>query len=152
VATLSPVDSVALQARLCPERLAAVDLASGARFSYAALDLAVARCATVLSERGCGVGDRVVAIAKNHVAQLILHLACARIGAIYTPLNVRLALPELVALVARARPRLTIGDERLRERPGEDLTLRELLSCLPSAAPALPEPIDPDRPSLMLFT
>jgi len=152
VATSSPVDSVALQARLGPDRLAAVELASGARFSYAALDLDVARCATLLRERGCGVGDRVVAIAKNHVAQLIMHLACARIGAIYTPLNWRLARPELATLVARARPRLTVGDERLAERPGEDITLRELLRELPRAAPALPEPIDPDRPSLMLFT
>jgi len=152
VATSSPVDSVALQARLCPERLAAVDLASGARFSYAALDLDVARCATLLCARGCGVGERVVAVAKNHVAQLILHLACARIGAIYTPLNVRLALPELAALIARARPRLTIGDERIAQRPGEDITLRELLLCLPACAPRAPAPIDPDRPSLMLFT
>ncbi|MEY4508859.1 MAG: hypothetical protein RLZZ450_981 [Pseudomonadota bacterium] len=148
----SPVDNVALHARLAPERLAAVDLASDLRWSYAALDRDVARCVTVLSLRGCKPGDRVVAIAKNHVLQLILHLACARLGAVYTPLNVRLSGHELSVLVERARPRITIGDERLERRVHEDLVLTELLAALPHAAPARPEPIDPDRPSLMLFT
>lgn len=148
----SPVDSVALQARLNPERLAAVDLASDLRWTYAALDLDVARCATVLRERGCVASDRVLAIAKNHVMQLILHLACARIGAVYTPLNVRLSGHELGALVERARPRLVIGDHRLERRVREDVMLAELLAALPHAAPLSPEPIDPFRPSLMLFT
>ena len=185
MATSSPADSVALHARLSPERLAAVDLASGTAWRYAALELDVARCATFLRERGCGVGDRVVAIAKNHVALLIVHLACARIGAIYTPLNVRLSPPEIAALLERARPRLTIGDERLASQsaidtglagprarfdtglarprarfdatlahpgPRFDFTLRELLQQLAQTAPAETEPVDPDRPSLMLFT
>ena len=152
MATSSPADSVALHARLSPERLAAVDLASGISWRYAALELDVARCATLLRERGCSVGDRVVAIAKNHVAQLIVHLACARIGAIYTPLNVRLSQHELLALVAIARPTLTLGDERLGQQSAVDMTLAQLLQQLPHAAPAVAAPVDPDRPSLMLFT
>jgi fatty-acyl-CoA synthase len=145
------IDHVALQARLGPERLAAVDLESGRRWTYAALDRDVARCAGWLCRLGCIPGDRVASLAKNHVALLILHLACARTGAIYTPLSHRLSRREVEGLVVASSPRLFIGDERLPDRRPEDLSIQQLLLTLEAEAPLGREPV-PDRPSLLLFT
>ena len=85
------VDDIGLQARLGPHRLAAADLTTGRRWSYADLDGDVARCAAVLVGRGIGTGDRVAVLARNCVELIVLHYACGRIGAIFVPLNWRLS-------------------------------------------------------------
>ncbi len=143
---------MSLQARLEPERLAAVDLASGRRWTYAALDLAVARCARVLVERGCEAGDRVASLARNRVTLMVLHLACARIGAIYAPLNWRLSPAEIAVLVEDAEPRLIVGDSELAKAGLEGLSLDELERAIEVAAPLWTPTFDRDQPSLLLYT
>lgn len=146
------IDHVGLQARLGPQRLSAVDLATGWRWTYAQLDAAIARCVRVLVERGVGLGDRVVSLARNRVELAILHLACARAGAIYTPLNWRLSAAEIVALVQDAEPRLVVGDHEL-ERVGLDgLSLDLLAGEIEAATPLELGSFDRDRPSLILYT
>jgi fatty-acyl-CoA synthase len=149
---MNAADYVALHAKLTPRRLAAVELDSQRSWSYAELDRDIARCASVLKARGCGRGERVVVLCKNHVLAIVLHHACARIGAIYTPLNFRLAPAEVEALIARAAPRLVIGDARLSELPAYQLELQDLARELAGAEPAPHSQIDPDAPSLLLFT
>ena len=70
----SPADFIALNARLRPGRLAACDLASGRRWTYAQLHLATGRFASALVARGVGPGERVAAIAGNSVDLVLLHL------------------------------------------------------------------------------
>ncbi|KQY92289.1 acyl-CoA synthetase [Caulobacter sp. Root1455] len=146
------IDHVGLQARLGPRRLAAVDLASGRRWTYAELDAALARCARVLVDRGVGLGDRVVSLARNRVVLAILHLACARVGAIYTPLNWRLSAAEILALVEDAEPRLVVGDHELARVGLDGLSLDGLAGEIEAAAPLDVGPFDRDRPSLILYT
>jgi fatty-acyl-CoA synthase len=146
------IDHVGLQARLQPQRLAAVDLASGWRWTYAELDAAVARCARVLVERRVGFGERVVSLARNRVELAILHLACARTGAIYVPLNWRLSPPEILALVEDAEPRLIVGDQELARVGLDGLSIDLLAGEIEVAAPLVTGPIDRDRPSLILYT
>jgi fatty-acyl-CoA synthase len=50
--------------------------------------------ASALAERGVRRGDRVAFLGQNHPAQIVLLLACARLGALLVPLNCRLAAPE----------------------------------------------------------
>ncbi len=146
------VDHLGLQARLQPGRLAAVDLASGRRWTYAALDIAVGRCARDLVERGCQVGDRVAALARNSVDLAVLHLACARLGLIYTPLNWRLSPAEIRDLIADAEPRLIFGDAELARVGVEGVPVAELAKAI-AYGPALETGlIDRDRPSLILYT
>lgn len=149
---MNPVDYVALHAKLTPRRLAAVELDDGRAFSYAELDRDIGRCAGLLLARGCGPRDRVVTLCRNHVLAIVLQHACARIGAIYTPLNVRLAKPELEALIILCEPRLVIGDERLWDLPAYQLSLSALAAELAAAQPVVTGPIDPDAPSILLFT
>ena len=47
-------------------------------------------------------GDRVGILSYNRVEYLTLLFACARIGAIYNPLNWRLAVPELMYIIENA--------------------------------------------------
>lgn len=148
---MASVDHIHEQAQRVPERLAAHDLASGRSWSYPQLDADVSRCARVLRERGCGEGDRVVAIALNHVALMILHWACARIGAIYAPFNTRLSGREWETLLAKTSPRLLVIDKRVACSLRADLSLEALLDAVDDATPSH-DAIDPQRPSLLLFT
>jgi fatty-acyl-CoA synthase len=148
----TPVDHVGVQARLQPDRLAAVDLARDLRWTYAAFDRAIGSAARVLLSQGCGVGDRVASLAKNRVELLLLHLACARIGAIYAPLNWRLSPPEVAALVADAEPRLLIGDGELERVGLEGLSLDAIAAAIDEEEPLAPTPIDRSLPSLILYT
>ena len=140
---LGPVDDIACQARIGPDRLALAELETGRRWSYAALDDAVARCATVLVRRfGPAQGERIAALARNRAILPILHAACARIGAIYVPLNWRLAEAECSVLIADAEPRAVLRDAELDA----------LEADMASADRLKPTPSDPDRPSLILYT
>ena len=146
-----PVDHIALHALLGPDRLAAVELASGRRWTYAALDRDVAACAAVLRARGIGSGDRVAALARNCVVLIVLHHACARIGAIYIPFNWRLAADELDWLVGDADPALLVHDDgALRDVPA--LAIADLATAIAAADPLPTAAIDPDAVSLILYT
>lgn len=149
---MTAVDHAAVQARLQPDRTAAVDLASGRRWTYAALDAAVARAATVLRRRGVGEGDRLAALARNRVLLAVLHLACARLGAMYVPLNWRLSPAEIAALIADAEPALIVGDAQLAAAGVAGVDLDALQAEIDAAEPETPARIDRERPSLILYT
>ncbi|UAL09278.1 AMP-binding protein [Caulobacter segnis] len=146
------VDHLGLQARLQPTRLAAVDLASGRRWTYAALDLAVGRCVRLLTDYGCRPGDRVASLARNSVDLAVLHLACARAGLIYVPLNWRLSPAEIRDLVEDAEPRLVFGDAELARAGVVGAPIAELAEALEQGQPLATNPIDRGRPSLILYT
>lgn len=146
------VDHVGLNARLTPGALAAHELASGRSWTYAELDRAVAQAVTALRELDVGVGDRVAVLAKNRVELIVLHLGCARLGAIFTPLNWRLSPAELAVLLADAEPKLLIGDGCLADAGLSGLSLDDFAARREAAAPALPSLIPPERVSLILYT
>ncbi len=62
------------------------------------------------SSWGVQAGDRVAWLGLNHELQLVMLVACARLGAIFLPLNFRLAVPELQQVVSDAHPRLLVHD------------------------------------------
>jgi fatty-acyl-CoA synthase len=136
-------DFVALHAVAQPAKLACVDLASGCSWTYAALHESIARCVTVLLGRGLAAGDRVAVLARNSAWQLILQQALMRIGAIFVPLNWRLAATEIEALVAECDPALFLDDAALTVLGGE---IDAAVPAFPAHAP------DADRPSIILFT
>jgi fatty-acyl-CoA synthase len=149
---MTPMDHVAVQARLQPDRVAAVDLAGARRWTYAELDAEVARAAGVLRRRGVGESDRLVVVAKNRVLLAILHLACARVGAMFAPLNWRLSAGEIAALAEDAAPALVVGDALLGALGLEGLDLDVLQAEIEAAEPEAPAPADRERPSLILYT
>jgi fatty-acyl-CoA synthase len=56
-------------------------------------------------------GDRVAILSLNHPDYLALLYACARLGAMLVPLNWRLAVPELLFILADADVRLLIAGD-----------------------------------------
>ena len=134
---ISP-DPVALHARLRPEALAAVDLATDRRWTYQELDRDIQRAVAVLAARGTGRGDRVAALARNSVHQVILQQALMRIGAIFVPLNWRLSLPELARLMLDCTPRLLVSDQETPELPPgcSAMTMQDFAAAVDAAGPA----------------
>ncbi len=145
------VDYIALQARLYPDHLAAINLVSDQRWSFAQLDRDVGACARVLRGLSLAEGARVAAVAKNHVLLLILHAACARLGLIFTPLNWRLSRDELAVILADADPALLVQDDA-EERGLPTMALSALGAAIVANEPLTTRPYDHDRPSLILFS
>ena len=61
-------------------------------------------------------GDRVAVFAPNTTDTFEVQFACGRIGAIFVPLNWRLATPELRAILADCAPTLLVYDLEFQER------------------------------------
>src|SRR3546814_9052076 len=101
-----------------PDRLALADAPSRAyltdgaacRLTYAELDRAVDRVAALIRARGAGPGDIVVYQLPNIVESVILFLACARAGAIASPLLVHFDGNEIDYVVGKHQPHLFIAE------------------------------------------
>ncbi|MCU0957562.1 MAG: acyl--CoA ligase, partial [Hydrogenophaga sp.] len=61
-------------------------------------------------QRGLCVGDRLAWLGLNHPLQLAALMACARLGAIFMPLNFRLASAELQQVLNDATPAWLVHD------------------------------------------
>lgn len=157
---LVSADPVGWQARCRPARLACVELATGERLTYAALDDRVARCAGVLTALlGTAAGERVAVLGRNSIAQIVLALACQRAGAVFVPLNWRLAGAELAQLVADCTPRLLIFEDEFHAAAQTAagsaqaaMTLVEFTARLPAAAPTEAVVMPADAPAILLYT
>jgi len=150
------VDAVSHHARHRPDALACVDLETSQRWTYEALDRDIERTAAWLSEQlGPASGARVASLARNSATLLILDLAAVRAGAIYTPLNWRLAVPELAALIEDAGPSLLVYDGEFELPPFAGLRVltadfaATVASC---TATITPERRSVDEPSTLLYT
>lgn len=113
---ISP-DPIRLHASLRPRARACIDLATDRHWCYRDLDEDIQRAVAVLLDQGIASGDRVAALARNSVHQVILQQALMRIGAIFVPLNWRLSPPELARLLQDCTPRLIYADQDLPELP-----------------------------------
>ena len=65
------------------------------RTSYIELHQKVNQACCWLQSLGIEKGDRVAVMLKNCPEFLELYLACSRLGALFVPINYRLAAPEL---------------------------------------------------------
>ncbi|MGZ8312511.1 MAG: AMP-binding protein [Allosphingosinicella sp.] len=148
-------DFVRLHARGRGAHPALIDAASGRALSYAGLDRRADAAVAVLRGRyGVARGDRVAALARNHVELVVVQLACARMGAIFVPLNWRLSETEIATAIEDCAPVLLTGDAQLDRLPAgpAQASLDEIGALLDATPPAPPEATDADAPSLMLYT
>src|SRR4030081_674176 len=83
----------ARRARRTPGRLAVVH--SRREWTYRELHDRVLRLAGVLREGGVCLGDRVAYLGPNHPTFLETLFATGVLGAVFVPLNTRLAAPEI---------------------------------------------------------
>jgi len=117
-----------------------------------------------MARRGVGVGDVVALVLPPGPEYLFAYLAAAKLGAITTGANDKLAPRERASILERAVPRLVIATPGFEPDPAAVTLDAEVLTAAPAAAvaevlveiqsddavPALPD--DPDRPVAIIFT
>ncbi|KWT63738.1 AMP-dependent synthetase [Streptomyces albus subsp. albus] len=106
----------ARRARRTPHRTALVH--DGAPVSYAGLYDHAARIARALREHGVRQGDRVGFLGPNRPAFLASLFAAGLMGAVFVPLNVRLAPPELAWQLADCGARILLRSGGCAEGAG----------------------------------
>ncbi len=100
-------DWIFSHARRQPDAIAQVDHASGRVFTYSQMQDRVSHLAGYLRhELRVGEGDVVAVLGDNTSDMFDIDFACARIGAVFFPMNTRLAPPELAYQIDDAKPRL----------------------------------------------
>ncbi len=105
------VDISAKRAALTPNRIAFEHALTGATLTYAQLDDRASRAAAVLTAFGVEREERVTILCRNRVEFFELMFACAKIGAIYVPLNWRAPVGELEPIIADCTPKVLIYGE-----------------------------------------
>ncbi|GAB3183062.1 class I adenylate-forming enzyme family protein [Hydrogenophaga aquatica] len=103
-------------------------------------------------------GPRVAWLGMNHELQLATLFACARVGAVFMPLNFRLAVPELRDVLNQAQPGLLVHDDACHEAAqalqtgGWQTRHHDALIQTPSPR-GLPLPaVDGQTPVLLVYT
>lgn len=83
----------------------------GNTISYLQLHQKVNQVCCWLQSLGIEKGDRVAVMLNNCPEFLEVFLACSRMGALFVPINYRLAAPELEYTLTNSRPRLFVFGE-----------------------------------------
>lgn len=163
------VEALAHHARTTPKRLA---VRSGVgreviESDYAALWRRIERVGGHLRETWqIAPGERVACLGLNDELQLSLLFACARAGAIFLPLNFRLAVAELSAIVRHAGARVLwfdashrevahqLRDALARDTGADTLAIApiESLVAVPSSKPVAYPDVAADAPVLLAYT
>jgi fatty-acyl-CoA synthase len=112
------------RARIAPGDVALVY--EGRRWTYGELADRVDELGAALRDRGIGPGDRVAYLGPNHPGFVETMFASLALGAIFVPLNTRLAPVELSYVMRDAGARALVWDHRLDE------TARKVLAEAPA--------------------
>ena len=91
-----------------PERIAVVFMDQ--RITYAELSRRIERTAGYLAAQGIGPDDVVAVMMKNSAAFLELAFAASHLGAVFLPINFRLAADEVEYIAANAGAKLVLAD------------------------------------------
>ncbi|HRI65757.1 MAG TPA: long-chain fatty acid--CoA ligase [Polyangium sp.] len=99
-------DWLARRAALSPNKIALIDnVREGKTITYRQWNRSANQTAMFLSEKlGVRLGDRVAILALNDVDVLDVWFACAKLGAVFAPLNFRLKSRELVSYLETITP------------------------------------------------
>jgi len=103
---------IAKRSQLTPNRKALTF--EGATWTFGELIDRVDRFASVLADGGVGSDDRVGYLGLNHSNFFVAMFACARIGAIFVPINFRLTGPELAFIASDSGCTVMIADDQHR--------------------------------------
>ncbi|WP_432906636.1 acyl-CoA synthetase [Micromonospora matsumotoense] len=128
-----------------PDKIALIH-GAGATVTYAQFADAVDRVSAVLREHGVGAGDTVAYLGENSPEFLQVMFGAAQVGAVFVPVNTRLAPPEVGYVLADCAARVLIHDPDFAT---------PVATALPAARP--PHVVvtgegTPDRPGLAHLT
>jgi fatty-acyl-CoA synthase len=148
------------RARCTPERVAVVDAATGQRWTFEELHERACRLAYYYQEKGIKKGDRIALLSPNDIGYMDQFFACAKLGAIFVPLNWRLSLAELDYLIQDCVPACFIYHDSM-EGLSKDLQVdhkmvlhgteyKEIMQN--GLAKVQKEPLDWEDPLTMIYT
>jgi fatty-acyl-CoA synthase len=139
----------ARRARIAPHRVALRD--DDRSLTYAELAAVVERLAGGLARLGVGPGDRVAYLGPNAVATFEALFATGRLGAVFVPVNTRLATPELGRLLADCQPTVLVyADAPPPHFAGTTLSVEEFGAL--TGEPVAPAEVDLGQPAVILYT
>jgi len=144
----------ARRARMAPDRVAVVH---GERtWTYRELHEQSTRMAHVLTGLGVGGGDRVAYLGPNEPEFLATLFGAGLAGAIFVPLNTRLAPPELAYILRDSGTSVLVHAPSHPAPPSEVPHVLDHDACaeLLAAAPTTPvdEPVDQDDIAMIMYT
>lgn len=142
----------------------------GERLSYAELAEATDALAAVLADRGIVRGDRVAFLDENRPEFVMALFACAQLGAVFVPVNTRLADPEIAHVLGDSGARALVHGPQFTPRltpiaaelgitvrfvtgggSATDLGLTALIAAS-DLPPLHPVTNGPDDPALIMYT
>jgi fatty-acyl-CoA synthase len=151
----------ARRARKTPHRTALIH--GDTTFTYAALHTRVTRLAHALRARGIRRGDRVAYLGPNHPSYLETLFAAGTLGAVFVPLNTRLAGPEIGYQLSDSGARALVygpshaglvaglpGSTDVRTYVEVGAEYEQLLAESP--AEPIDEPVTPDDTCIIMYT
>jgi acyl-CoA synthetase (AMP-forming)/AMP-acid ligase II len=106
-------DLVREHARSQPD--AAAFTFEGEDLSFAAFDSGSNRAANALASLGVGKGDRIAYLGKNHPLYFEVLIAAAKLGAVMTPVNWRLAPPEIAYILNDCQAKVLFAGDGFAE-------------------------------------
>jgi acyl-CoA synthetase (AMP-forming)/AMP-acid ligase II len=112
--TISLGEALPLSAARYPDR-ACFEFPDGTSHSFALTNSRVNKLVSALRAQGVGRGDRLAVFALDSHRYVEIVLACLKLGAVYVPLNYRLARSEVDVLLDRSKPVGLFHDPRYAE-------------------------------------
>ncbi|MED1201739.1 long-chain-fatty-acid--CoA ligase [Heyndrickxia acidicola] len=102
-----------------PDREALVDCRNSKRWTYKAFQEDIHKTANAFLRRGIQKGDKVSTILYNTSELAIILFACAKIGAVFNPINFRLKSAEIAYIFKDAQPKIVIFEKAAAEQVAE---------------------------------
>jgi long-chain acyl-CoA synthetase len=96
-----------------PEKEALFDAENNRRLTYRMWDREVNRLAQAFLAAGVKKGDRVSTYLFNSVELATAFFACAKIGAVFNPVNFRLTAEEVAYILHDAEPKIVLFEKKL---------------------------------------
>ena len=149
---------IAFHARRTPERCALKY--SDEEISYATFDARIRIVGGWLASRGIGADDVIAVLMKNSAAFLDIAFAASHIGAIFLPINFRLASNEITYIVENAGARVLIADEEFASNAAgpapvvlvDEAAQADATRLAPNAAPTAAHPRLPSDLMRLMYT
>lgn len=102
-------DLLVRRAAMTPDKIAMHDLVRDATQTYRALARAASETANLLAALGVAQGDRVAILCRNRIEFFESMFACAKLGALYVPLNWRMPPNELKIFIENCTPKVILA-------------------------------------------
>ncbi|TLS38273.1 acyl-CoA synthetase [Pseudalkalibacillus caeni] len=107
-------DWIYSRARMTPNSIAISDPDTGERWTFQEMNSRANKLAVYLQSIGVSKGDRVALLSPNDVSYFDLFFACGKLGAIFVPMNWRLAGEELEYILSDCEPRVLFYHKEVR--------------------------------------